>query len=1291
MSFKELINEEKFISIIESTINVKPIVGQLLIDLYDNDFLVDIINYKGKDCEISSILDNIKEESKQDTDINKKTNIFIPKSVDLTYVTTVIENVKPSQSKVLIVNGFEVLLKDDGEAKHQRKYEDIIISAKLNKDLRWDDLIQNAGKLFEAASNKYEKVIIIISTIDEESFDNIQVEFSKIDLDIQLAFFKMPGDNEESITYQKEVIEQLQTKSMSEITKMIEDGLMEGVLSRFSANYLTAHAYLQKGFLSGAIKLFLEIYDELDYSNKLLLSDMLIRNEEYKKAEEILRELHSINPYHKRLYSNFIKINNEKKSILNIDCLIEEGMELFPNYDYLIQEAANYFNTQEKYEKVALAWRKLSTLHNSVYYELLARIADLLNNLPQNKKVAEDYIEALILEHPEIRDEAKYRLGLLLNDYYMSWYRAYSCFSESKLPIYSKESLNMIYRILNIMEDYQKVSAALGKRKPFKKAEDAERIARQRTFELLRAILALTEDKLGYQRWRTYINNTQNKDTWLIYLLKELTIKSDYWLEHQCTIEGSKLYNEFHSDSEGKTLFSNKTDITSYIRKIRTNTHFTEDTLDQVIQDYLKYTETNFNGLLRYWARYEASLSYSYFGMSQNANNHALSLLELSMVEEDMELKNYAKAMGLIAWGNAQYRIGNNAEGIACTLVGIDLAITINELVLISDATQVIFKIVNENRELLHELDVKKIGEFTNQISIQVNPEDIKVKIQTLVLQKDWKSLYTMLKTVMYDDFSNSDKLVDFVNFINACVGLGKNEEAFNTIISNIDNILPLLNYRKDMKSEILFVWSKIIFNYSIDKELWNQHKHLVESLLEASIGNLEERRNDLYHKTDRASLTTKIQNIVRFLLDVKATRIQDVSSGEIFLLLDYLVPRTLIESRTEYGEITPELSKVETEYKKLYEELIRIQPENKDKYAELSLKFLKLQGYLKEHHPHYRPLTTYKKTDIQTVQNSIQEETVFYQYVQTVYGVLTVIVDINKVTINWENVILTDVNNLEDELGSLLTKEPLIEKDIIRINEINEELSKVYYGSLISYLDKYPTKKVIVCPDFNNTFFTPTLVRWSNTWLIEEVGSIFNVVNINEIINSERQVVESSDFKIVFGKPDNNFDALTTVKKSMEEDFPNNICSFEDLKLMEDPVKVIIFFAHGIPDPLVKGNGAITIQGEGKESLWGDELKDLTKKAEYIILITCRSGTPSGQIEGDSIFSSMLSTDAKFILCKWDVVTKSAKVIIEDLIKNNFQEIPQILNQSRTELIQSEFKHPGNWAAFEHWGRPNI
>ena len=187
----------------------------------------------------------------------------------------------------------------------------------------------------------------------------------------------------------------------------------------------------------------------------------------------------------------------------------------------------------------------------------------------------------------------------------------------------------------------------------------------------------------------------------------------------------------------------------------------------------------------------------------------------------------------------------------------------------------------------------------------------------------------------------------------------------------------------------------------------------------------------------------------------------------------DYLSPRTIKEKKENLldSNLTEEIKELEKEYKILCDELslFSLQSSKQEyltkEYKAKSDKYMEIKKILEERHPLYKIDLNFKSVPIPLIQYFLKEDEIYYQYVDTDFSVVSLIItkDFISIDLNEHGKLDKDINILSTELQNF---EKSSNYDINEVHNLYFQLSKKYFGLLLNIYDSHKYKKIYINPD---------------------------------------------------------------------------------------------------------------------------------------------------------------------------------------------------------------------------------
>jgi len=1299
---------------LDTTSNVLQSAGTIILEVINqSNSTVHIINFNREKIKKGTIITGVKNYAKT---VNKPDDEMVSRIVfeqdlkkDFAEIIKYCSKCKP-EDYIIIIGGERLIPYIGTSPVIKSQYSKMKISFHTMDNENWKGFAKEVDNLYKNLNNVNQNIVIFAAAY-EIYLDNIVDAFSDYP-DITIGTVSVDSEkNKEYTRIQKEIFEVISNENLTRSLEVIE--YYKDKLDNTTYKYLTSLAYIKNGDRQKAIELLESFYEQAENREKILLADLYTSAERGDKAFKILKEIYDKDCFETDLMPAMLRAVEKLDDEAMMDFWINEALKVDSEHPAVLEFAANYYNSKKQYREAANIRRKIANILNDPFHELIARILDLIDNPPSRAQDAEGYIDSLLLQYPHLESEANYRLGRYFLDFKSSPFTAYSRLKMVPAEIGISKAMEAAERRFFILKDVEFASKALRKIKPFEKDRDAHLLGKERTSELLKNIKVLALRDNGYLIWRDFIDQTQPISIWKKFIYSELISRIHQWnsLDFDEIKDKSyinKIDKEISSPEDMKS--SDAIKILRYIKKGTFHREKLNDEIKQIIYGVLCYFEMQKDIVGKYWARYYAAICYSLLGEHQDANNYSLSLLQFASSEEvEADIKR-CLMLGLMSWGYSQYRIGNQVEGISCIISAIELGIEINEIYpFLEDGTNIIYRFFSDNIDLINTKDKELIGKFLDKLSTNSKNEIINKHS----LLGNWNEVYNQLsQKVNSDEEKDGEWAGHLATLINSCIELNKIDEAGDLILKYSKLAIPLLASRLDIRYRILLTWAELIIMHS--KIKMSSSLDLVLELLEISIEDIEKRRQ-VYHKTERAYIGEAAQVVYKFYIQILVLfyntkdfdKEKKVSfKKKIESTLGKLTPRAIFEQKYyfENKKITDDIIKIEEEYKILTDEL-KIQQQrsegNFEIYREKAKRAADLLEILKTNHPHYSSLKNYENVSFEVIRRNLHQDEMFYQYIRTKFGITYILLtpEIEQISFSFvEPEQIVKIDEILKALGIALQKDY---KDIDTILAFCEFLSEAFYTPLLEYLVDRKIDKVYILSDNSTTFFSPNLIRSKGRWLIEKVSAIENIIDYNAIKNREQErLFGNLVIGKAFGKQQDA--AINDIRQWMNSykgetqfialtDSDNNIGTLENICEKEKP-KVLIISGHGVPDPN-SGifDGAVALEGN-KKIIWIEDLADVFKYCENLILISCRGGIPfEDQIETNTgIWGSILERPiSRVIMCKWDVPVKSTIKILNSLVKSlpSFDwDLPRALLAAQKELIKNSDCNPSSWAGLECW-----
>lgn len=1128
-------------------------------------------------------------------------------------------------------------------------------------------------------------LFFLVTTSDKNISERVTKELNDFDITIMSMRYVDKNKNIDDFDIiEKELLETITYKSYEEAISVLEK--YEAKLSKASFRQTKVAILLKHGFGEKAIDLLSTSYEDLEITEKLILADLYFDNEIYHQAFNIAKTVFEENPLVLDAPDILLKI----VIALNI---VEEWYKKIIEVDssnrFVFERLANYFTQVKKFKKAMNLRNHLFKLTKKPLHLLLIEILKVEDEKPKNAHIMESNILKIVKSSSdeELEIEASFNLGRTWFEVYNSPQKAYYHFKDVlKQCDNSHAVISAEYR-MKLLSNQGYSNKII---KPSYQKKYPDKLPTMRINELFNSLLILTNDNIGYITWQNFIDDSQTIEIWKKFLLKrtiselkeiDTTLMNSY-------IKESSIFKELK-----------KSDVVQLAREYKKDNSIEDFNLKENHEALVSMSKSLKEQI---WTRYYLVLYFAHNGEPQLANNHAISLWFLAnTIKDNKGLSKLSRHLGTLAWGIAQYRNGKEIEGISSILVTIKYFMDTKEVIpFMEDALGILNIWIQMNKELISKDNIVFFITFFKELSKE---HIVETDVSEYLIKEDWESIYNKLGYKIYNSKEyNSQWGLDFYYYMVASSRLGKLD--INLMLNNLDNVIDAMKSRKDGRSKLLFSLAEIIFGHG------DENKACLK-LLKIAIQDIEQQRKEFKNTYERGFLSDSHRMIYQLYLviNVLVLKMDSLNPNEknqiinnILNTFDYLSPRVLNEKKENHlkkEQITEEIQNIEKEYLSLIEDLSQYSLNNfkdayiKDEYTEKSRKYKDLKNFLEKEHPTYQNDLNFEHIPIQLIQESLKDDEIYYQYINTKSFICYLIITKRFIDTNFNQMIHID-KDAQELASSLQNFTKSTTYNIEDIHKLYFQLSQKYFNPLLTLYKTY--KKIYINGDLTIPLLSSNLIRLEDNWLIEKVDFIVNVTNKNYFIG--RKDIRNFNFKIAtLGKKSNkqmietkkwiNQDAL---KKSVFiDEFEVNINTVDNI-LEKNKSNSLLLISHGIQgDTNSSLTGALSIDGE-KKSYKIDDFSFITK-LDCMYFLTCSSGSFSiGEHEtSNSIINNILSKDINnVILCRWDVFLNVSLEISENIITlSKNQGIEYSLNQALKEILKNKkWEHPVYWAGIEVW-----
>lgn len=1191
---------------------------------------------------------------------------------------------------VIIVGGERLAQSLPDRAISLLEYDDRDSRVHLQEDEDWEDFSRQTDKLF---GNHQSDIVglVMICNVNDSIVDVISKELESSG-NMSICRTEMSGYRYESADRAARVLREIRNKSLQEAMDIIDKNA-EGLSSdhRILCQAIACH---NNGNITKAIDLLNSIYGNLQDEHRLFLAEMYLLRGQNAEAKKIFEEVYSRDRRQKGLFELGLRVYERDGE--RYAAILTEGIGYEPDNPMFMERYANLLAGQGKHREAAEWFRKIKT----PYHELIARVNDLLAGGWPDIKTAVPYLLETAKENPELKNVALLRAAVYAKAQ-GHYYDAYRLLGETDPGGMDDTAQGILELKMELLGDTEIACKALGKLKPGQKDRDRERLLQERSRVLLECADCFSHVENGFGHWRKFME-CQQTDTWILSLKPHLM---DCIRKLAGTDFGELLQKSYIAKLDMAEQGLN-CDRAIYLLRVCNSEEISAEDMEcsreDVVQGICNLIEAKGTNIQRVWLRYYCSVGESLLNENpQKANDFSLSIPDYGRAA-GREEGDLTAALFLMSWANAQYRLGNCAEGLLCAIAAIRKLLQVGEAV----------PVLEEGLNII----AKHLGAYDRQFS-KIEKKEITVFIDKL--KKYNKSLQPLLYrysesaeeiTREYEEKIKTDEknitwLIDLNNLI-----IGKvQEKKYNDAVSYIKEYYllaeKLLEQRKDIAPQVLYTWGNILTrsgrsveNILLGLDLFDKAMMFVR------------RRRQVHHQEERAALAEIHEKIVREFLcfagllyqtvDI-AEEIKAALKGRICEKLAVCLPLSVIEEKKYYSERTVS-DDVENKHQELqylrreYAAMIKNNSAENTEVHKTGERIEALTEELARTHPYYMPLPQFKGTDWGKLQSILKPDEVVYQYVLTEMTVISILV-----TDKW-----IDVRSKLFTAGSDTPRSGMKKYGYAvessgagdnRLDDLSSVVSRAVADHLCEYVFHYNVRRVYVIPDMSRSTFPFAAVRYEERYLIDEVEEIINFVDFESVIGLLNR--KKTDVRIVnkvFGKA-KDF-SVGYIKSRLESYRGENVVSITDClddfdKLREECRKgtnTVIVYGHGVRDPASENiEGAQTIQGAGGMISIRELLDSID--AENLILISCVGGTPNGinpEMSSGTWTGIFERFSGNIMACRWSVPTvdtmEMAEEIFENLTAKKMSFAKALLMAQRA--MRERGKTQLSWAGVECW-----
>ncbi|MBE5990762.1 MAG: CHAT domain-containing protein [Paenibacillaceae bacterium] len=1268
-----------------------------------------VIDYSAANLKDYFIIDESKNQ-----EFIENTKIIIGKAI---FVDDAVKSIKwlkkflkgLDKNDFILLNGAERLLTYGKESPiFENKFLDSTNSIHFLENENWGSFLDDIDSIY---GENQSKISGIITNVYADAVSrNIILKNLEQTNNMSIVSSGDPNQDDEFELLQKELLNKVCQLPLGEAIKELER--VKNKIGNKIFYYFSAIAYYKSGDIGKSIEILESQYDSLLNEEKLMLANMYITISYLSRAQEILNELYSKDKYLKNLFPAFLRLYDS--DIPQFEEWLKIGMTYDPDNPAVIEMNATKLSNNGDFISAAQEFRRLGLIQNPEFYELVARINDILGQKIEGNQKIIDYIFEYIALFPQLKNEGVIRLSNYFIKIQDSYFLAYKCLEKADLYIGNSRVIDIIKLKFSIMKDELIASKALGKLKPFFKPQDANIIGEHRAIDLIDGIKVLLSERNGYLIWRDFLE-CQSNDSWNIYAYKFLKLNMKQILETdiEARISLSYIHEVISQEIEeiGDDIISNpyqtSVNLIKLLRAVKTGDFDYQNnfsTFEEFVKTILTPGEVLNDNKLRIICRYYLSIIASGMGRHQDANNYALSILELySTVEEQNKILSLS--IGGLAWGYSQYRLGRHVEGIFCIIASIEYSYLSNEIIpFLEEGVNIVSRYLSDNDSISFLADI----DFWQSLGKAVGRYNENLK-QFILLKSgvDNKNIeFELVTKIENAEIRGVNWAGDIVNL----VALYAKKSEFSKAIKILDKYrketISLLENRKDIRFEVLYNWAFMYFSNPVGINNF----FVALELIEISNKDLQEKRS-VSHKEERASIGTQAVNIYRLYIDICSVlsnlvddeNLKNLMESKLQQIIPRLSPRAIIEQKGYYKKerLVQVPDGVEKEYfvrREEYQNLLIHDGGNIELLSEKAKIIEELSQQLKKNHPNYMELESQKELSMVEIQNTIDKNELFFQCILTTMGLLNILISKNDIKLEHkfldpDKVDLRNFAKIYSESMQLENLKYDEIKDVIKV--ISENIEE----NLPDIIEENCIERIYFVPEFDLYMFPLSSYCINNNFIIDKVKSIVNLIDYSSLLHfkNENHICGIVN-RIIGNTNDKNLQKIQRwlIKNKKEkflllENDSDNIDNLKNISKFGEELNTVAIYTHGVSDPNAYPlEGAKGIAGN-KRILKLEDVMDNILEMQNLVLISCRAGSPNYKAVEES-YGTWAAIFEKFsgniILCRWDVSTDMTIELMQEFYTKAIEygiAMDKALLIAQKKMKEKYF-NPQFWSGIEFW-----
>lgn len=1139
----------------------------------------------------------------------------------------------------------------------------------------WQSFCEKLDRWYEKAVKCLGGLMFFLS-ISSETEQEITVCLEKSD-NMSICGCRYEGDG---YSIQRELIDAITSRkyTISQIKEMVE--AKRERLGESICRYMKAISYKIAGDLQSAINILQEVdVKELDTHEKLLLADCCYMDRRGSESLEMLEELYEEEPYTRGLAVTLIRASQGTE---REEEWIERLYQRFPEDMGVLEAYGSLKSRSGENKSAAQIFRKISeqqTGYYKYYYELIARMNDIINENMRKEETVWQYLYSVIDREPRLNNEAVLRA--------VNYFKNAADDQEAALNMmrYANMSIDepKAEELITLKMELLKGAKTIGK------GSSGIVFLQNKCKALLEAMTILCcSGETVYSRWRDYMDS-MSMNEWRKALYLELLEMISKFAEINYD-EAIRDFTLMNGNEDLRLLAISNGDMGE--GKCLTN-----EELIEMLRGTKIWAKEEGEGKDEPWSDYYGSLIFAYRAEYQTANNYALTLFQSAKMYKDREAQKLSGYLGLLAWGNSQYRQNRKEEGVACIMSGFLMAVETGIYIpFLENAVPVLALFLNEEYENGRSKEKEAVEKFVKTFS-EYSPfvADCFGDAEPMAVIRE------ELQQLENKNCDSEVKMCSAIRIVNCISKLGQNDiaKAVEIVRQYGDAILDVVKDRKDMIDKVYILFSQVLMSES--KGEWNIKQ--IYDYISCAVCYVEEKRK-VFHQEERTGISQEASMVYRVYMKFLVEQIilgknilPDGKSGEeeLFFCVQRILPRTLEEQNIYNNEC--QVTKEEEEQFQRYIELLdhyHVQKRNNNEDKEALLKvereLEKQTNMLKDSHPYFQPLTQFNTYSMDQIQDRLCEDEVLIHSVVLDKFLIIILISKKK-----HDIVIKSANDFMKQLAfynKMWDAGGYQEK----CQELSEHITNIFFDVVYEFIKENQLKRVFLIPDFTIGTYSLAGSRYNNEYLMDIVESVIHIANYNVLWRRAQRPVPEKIYNRIYG--DDMDAALQQIRKWLHNTCSQYSCMSvlndnSNCCLSEKEVNAYIVYGHGVHRGKQQDavNGAVGIWSENHILSIKDILKCVeTQNLNYFILMSCSGGIPVGQDperDQGSWLQMIERLRGGIISCHWDVKVEAVCCFLTELL--NGLETKGGMDTAFFKAIKAtrqNYSYLEDWAGFEYW-----